>query len=68
MQTATIATTGLDGLDDGATSTHKPLFGAERQQEALAEPTRPAAGFLLRHGDDLDRRSTADLDALLAEC
>jgi NTE family protein len=32
------------------------------------EGRRAATEFLQRHGDDLGKRSTADLDALLAEC
>jgi len=37
--------------------------------DALRREGRRAAGeFLDRHGDDLGKRSTTDLDALLAEC
>jgi NTE family protein len=32
------------------------------------EGRRAASEFLAAHGDDIGRRSTADLDALLAEC
>jgi NTE family protein len=51
-------------------------FGASSKLNAessfialLKEEGRSCAGaFLVRHGDDLGRRSTADLDVLLAEC
>jgi NTE family protein len=33
-----------------------------------AEGRRAAEAFLAAHGGDLGRRSTADIDALLAEC
>jgi NTE family protein len=33
-----------------------------------AEGRLAASEFLDRHGDDVGRRSTADLDVLLAEC
>jgi NTE family protein len=33
-----------------------------------AEGRHSANEFLLAHGDDLGKRSTADLDVLLAEC
>ena len=32
------------------------------------EGRRSADAFLAAHGDDLGKRSTADLDVLLAEC
>ena len=45
-------------------------LNAERKFIALlkAEGRRCADDFLSEHGDDLGRRSTADLDVLLAEC
>jgi NTE family protein len=45
-------------------------LNAERSFIALLkeEGRRCAEEFLVQHGDDLGRRSTADLDALLAEC
>jgi NTE family protein len=45
-------------------------LNAEKSFIALLkeEGRRCAEEFLVRHGDDLGRRSTADLDVLLAEC
>jgi NTE family protein len=45
-------------------------LNAEKKFIALLkeEGRRCADEFLIEHGDDLGRRSTADLDVLLSEC
>jgi NTE family protein len=50
--------------------TYSSKLNAERDFLAMlrAEGRRAAAAFLDGHADDLGRRSTADLDVLLAEC
>src|SRR5215472_3542350 len=64
MRTHRIKTDLLAGL--GASS----KLNAERDFIAMlrAEGRRAASEFLDVHGDDLGKRSTADLDELLAEC
>ena len=50
--------------DFGASS----KLNAEWEFVSLQEGRKSADAFLIAHGEDIGKRSTADLDVLLAEC